>query len=153
MIYITYILAVSETYLLCTFKLLSCATTQCACISNDSSNSGYHSFPVSVPKIKITQNGILCLAYSTRYINAYVRYYVYTVKSRCITYTENSSSSYAVMKSYHDVFYIHLESCTPGQDLANWYIPVRTGTYQYMTVHDSMRIPHLYETVHTSTFY
>ncbi len=48
----------------------------------------------------------------------------------------------------------HLESsgCTPGQDLANWYILVRTGTYQYMTVHDSTRIPHLYETVCTSTY-
>ncbi len=31
----------------------------------------------------------------------------------------------------------HLESCTPGQDRANWYSPVHTGTYQYMTVHDS----------------
>ncbi len=47
----------------------------------------------------------------------------------------------------------HLESCTPGQDLANlnWYrdILVRTNTYQYMT---STRIPHLYETVGTSTY-
>jgi hypothetical protein len=32
---------------------------------------------------------------------------------------------------------VHLESCTPGQDKANWYSPVHTGTYQYMTVHDS----------------
>ncbi len=46
----------------------------------------------------------------------------------------------------------HLESCTPGQDLANWYILVRTGTYQYMTIHDSTRIPHLYETVLTSPY-
>ena len=69
MVYTTYILAVSETYLLCTFELLSCATMLCACISN---SSNYHSVPVSVPKLKITQNGI-CLAY-TRYIHVYVRY-------------------------------------------------------------------------------
>ncbi len=46
----------------------------------------------------------------------------------------------------------HLESCTPGQDLANWYVLVRTGTYKYMMVHNSMRIPHLYKAVRTSTY-
>ncbi len=69
MVYTTYILAVSETYLLCTFELLSCATMLCACISN---SAYFHSVPVRVPKSKITQNGI-CLAY-TRYIHVYVRY-------------------------------------------------------------------------------
>ncbi len=38
----------------------------------------------------------------------------------------------------------HLESCTPGQDLAKLYVSVRTGTCQYMTVHDSTIISHLY---------
>ncbi len=36
--------------------------------------------------------------------------------------------------------------CTPGQDQAYRYSPVRTGTYQYMTVHDSTRILQSYET-------
>ncbi len=41
----------------------------------------------------------------------------------------------------------HLESCMPGQDLAKWHVPVRTGAlaYQYMMEHDITRIPHLYE--------
>ncbi len=65
-VYTTYILAVSETYLLCTFELLSCATMLCTCISN---SSNFHSFPVSVPKLKITQHGI-CLAY-IRYIRSH----------------------------------------------------------------------------------
>jgi hypothetical protein len=46
----------------------------------------------------------------------------------------------------------HLESCTPGQDLANWYVPVRTGTYTYMMVHNSTRFLHLYEAVRTGTY-
>ncbi len=47
----------------------------------------------------------------------------------------------------------HLESCTPGQDQENWYSPVHTGTYQYMTEHDSTRILHLYETVRTGMYW
>ena len=31
----------------------------------------------------------------------------------------------------------HLESCRPGQDQANRYVPVRTGTYQYKAVQAS----------------
>ena len=30
---------------------------------------------------------------------------------------------------------VHLESCRPGQDLANWYVPERTGTYLDVPVH------------------
>ncbi len=54
MAYTTYIPAVSETYLLCILELLSCATMLSACISN---SSNFHSFPSSVPKLKITQMG------------------------------------------------------------------------------------------------
>ncbi len=95
-----YILAVSETYLLCTFKLLSCATMLCACISNSSNFHHWHdsvpqavslSASVPVPKKKITQNGI-CLAY-TRYIHSICQ--AYTLKSLCITFTDN----YAVLTS------------------------------------------------------
>ena len=46
----------------------------------------------------------------------------------------------------------HLESCTPGQDWAKWYVLVRTSTYQYETVQVSTRIPNLYILVHTSTY-
>ncbi len=103
MVYTTYIPAVSETYLLCTFKLLSCATMlcQCACISH---SSNFHSVPLSVPKLKITQNGI-CLA-NTRYIKRICQ--AYTVKSRCITLTE----MYALLISSPSqaVFYIQLPS-------------------------------------------
>ncbi len=91
--YTTYIPAVSETYLLYTFELLSCAPMQCACISN---SSNFHGVPLSVPKLKITRNGI-CLAY-TRYIQRICQ--AYTMKSRCITFTGN----YAVLTS--SVFYI-----------------------------------------------
>ena len=41
--------------------------------------------------------------------------------------------SYSKQQSIH-LKCIHLESCTPGQDRAKWYIPVRTRTYQYNTV-------------------
>jgi hypothetical protein len=49
---------------------------------------------------------------------------------------------------------VHVESCTPGQDRAKWYIPVSTSTYwsQYNMVQVSMRIPHLYKAVCTSTY-
>ena len=47
----------------------------------------------------------------------------------------------------------HLESCTPGQDWAKWYVLVRTSTYQYKTVQVSMRIPNLYILVCTSTYW
>jgi hypothetical protein len=108
MIYVLYIPAVpvSETYLLCTVtfesRLLSCATMLRACISN---SSNFHSFTLSVPKLKITQNGI-CLAYNaySRYIQRHGICQVYTEKSRCITFTEN----YAVLRS--SVFYIRLPS-------------------------------------------
>ena len=43
---------------------------------------------------------------------------------------------------------LHLESCTPGQDWAKWYVLVRTSTYQYETVQGSTR---WYVLVHTST--
>ena len=46
----------------------------------------------------------------------------------------------------------HLESCTPGQDWAKWYVLVCTSTYQYNTVHVSTRIPNLYIPVCTSTY-
>ena len=46
----------------------------------------------------------------------------------------------------------HLESCTPGQDWAKWYVPVRTSTYQYETVQGSTRIPYWYEAVCTGTY-
>ena len=46
----------------------------------------------------------------------------------------------------------HLESCTPGQDWAKWYVLVRTSTYQYKTVQASTRIPSLYILVCTSTY-
>jgi hypothetical protein len=57
--YIRYIPALSETDLLCKFELLSCYAMLCACIS---SSSNFHGFPVSVPKLKITETGI-CIAY------------------------------------------------------------------------------------------
>ena len=47
---------------------------------------------------------------------------------------------------------LHLESCTPGQDWAKWYVLVCTSTYQYNTVHVSTRIPNLYIPVCTSTY-
>ena len=47
---------------------------------------------------------------------------------------------------------IHLESCTPGQDWAKWYVLVRTSTYQYETVQVSTRITSLYIPVCTSTY-
>jgi hypothetical protein len=40
-----------------------------------------------------------------------------------------------VMESFH------LEPCTPGQDRAYWYIPVRTGTYRYVPIPASTRFP------------
>ncbi len=46
----------------------------------------------------------------------------------------------------------HLESCTPGQDWAKWYVLVCTSTYQYKTVQVSTRIPNLYIPVCTSTY-
>ena len=46
----------------------------------------------------------------------------------------------------------HLESCTPGQDWAKWYVLVCTSTYQYKTVQVSTRIPNLYIQVCTSTY-
>jgi hypothetical protein len=48
---------------------------------------------------------------------------------------------------------LHLESCTPGQDWAEWFVPVRTSTYQYMTVHDISRIPHLNNAGRTSAYF
>ena len=47
---------------------------------------------------------------------------------------------------------LHLESCTPGQDWAKWYVLVRTSTYQYETVQGSTRIPYWYEAVCTGTY-
>ena len=47
---------------------------------------------------------------------------------------------------------VHLESCTPGQDWAKWYVLVRTSTYQYETVQGSTRIPYWYEAVCTGTY-
>ncbi len=35
--------------------------------------------------------------------------------------------------------HVHLESCTPGQDWAKWYILARTSTYQYVPVQHSTR--------------
>ena len=52
----------------------------------------------------------------------------------------------------HIYLNMHLESCTPGQDRAKWYIPVRTSTWWYNMVQVSMRIPHTYKTVCTSTY-
>jgi hypothetical protein len=49
-------------------------------------------------------------------------------------------------------FMVHLESCTPGQDWAKWYVLVCTSTYQYKTVQVSTRIPNLYIPVCTSTY-
>ncbi len=41
----------------------------------------------------------------------------------------------------------------PKKQLSKYnLVLVCTGTYQYMTVHDSTRIPHLYKAVRTSTY-
>ena len=41
-----------------------------------------------------------------------------------------------VLKSGYD---FHLESCTPGQDQAKWYVRVRTSTHWYVLVHISKK--------------
>ena len=68
-------------------------------------------------------------------------------KSWCISSGILTSSMYRYVLGS-----VHLESCTPGQDWAKWYVLVCTSTYQYKTVQVSTRIPNLYIPVCTSTY-
>ena len=80
----------------------------------------------------------------------------------CDIACDMKTRTYDVLPTTYDVAYdcnirhrmwnMHLESCTPGQDWAKWYVLVCTSTYQYNTVHVSTRIPNLYIPVCTSTY-
>ncbi len=118
MVYIRYILVSSKTYLLGTIELLSCniiavcmyflSIIMLVCRLNNKAGklrrgyfqSNFYSFHVSVPKLKIAQNGI-CIAY-TMHIPSICK--VYAMKSCWVIFKDN----YAMLKS--SSFYIWLPS-------------------------------------------